>query len=1172
MQRKEDYIIKRLYMSIIVALAFLKLDASVWVVDTTGKEGDSLQTAINLAATDPGIDTVLVKNGTYHLFINDTVGLIIRDSVVLLSESGADKCTLTALSENSIDTAWHVIFCSYWLTLHAAVIKGFTIKNGNARGSFPHNRGGGIYISRASPVIESCKTISNSADYSGGGIYIDNNSSPTLSNNVIEGNSATLGGGISIGYSSPTLSNNTIEGNSAALGGGISIYNNSSPTLSNNIIKDNSADERGGGIYIWYYSSPTLSDNIIESNSADYSGGGIYIYYYSSPTLSYNTIKGNSARWYGGGIYIGDSSSPTLSNNTIEDNSATRGGGIYIWRSSPTLSKNTIKGNSARWYGGGIYILAYSSPTLSNNMIKSNSAADDGGGIYIYYYSSPTLSDNIIEGNSARWYGGGICIYEYSSPTLNNNIIEDNSAWQGGGISIRWYSSPTLSYNTIKGNSARWYGGGIYIGDSSSPTLSNNTIEDNSATRGGGIYIWRSSPTLSKNIISYNTADSCGGAIFVWHNSSLTIKGCVLNANISGRGGAVFDTLYSKVIIDSSFIVDNGNIYDNKSGLAYITADADSGVTFKMSNSNIYFNTYQSDTEIYNLSGVTIDLQGNFWWDTTDAEISAIIYGANEHSNWQKDFIQGVPGEPLQIDLVRAYIDSSYSVVTDSIWQPCTLYLRIFGEDRTENIREVAIAIVKTSIYPEGIAVGLIETDTSSGIYDGKIYVLESTGNDTIRVDDIYQRTKVYPVTDIIEILTNVDETKKWNIVYKKTPIPNIEVSCTSHDFGNVNVGDTVDFELFCRNEGAVMLMIDSTKVNLPFSVVSPVLPCSVGRGDSIKMVVRFVPPDTGDYTDTLKIYSNDPDESVRFVYLEGRGIMPGIKLSDTTHDYGVVEVNDTSSWELWIYNKGNIDLVVDSITLTTPIYTITGLTLPDTIIASDSQSIMIKFTPQDTGKFYDTLNVYSNDPYEPVAKVFLSGRGVIPDIVLQDTLIILDTVVIGDTVDFSFYIKNEGSAILILDSIKVTNSALKVEPTSSPINPNDSLKINGKYMPQSPEQDTGRILIYSNDPNEPVVYVKINSYIGIEELPLPKRFEFKIISPNPLQKYGIIYYALPVRSYVSIKIYDVMGRCVTNVVDKEVTPGFYLVEFKTNLSQGIYFVKMSAGKFNSVRKFVVIK
>ena len=210
---------KRLILiSAILSIALNTLFAKTWVVDTTGKEGDSLQLAIDSAWANPGIDTVLVKNGTYHLFINDTVGLIMRDSAVLISENGAQKCTLTAASEDGTDTAWHVIYCNGWDTAsHAALIRGFTIKDGGAWGASPHDRGGGIYIDSASPTIDSCTITNNSARY-GGGICIEWYSSPTLSGNTITNNSAYHGDG-----------------------GGIYIRDNSSPTLSGNIITNNSA-------------------------------------------------------------------------------------------------------------------------------------------------------------------------------------------------------------------------------------------------------------------------------------------------------------------------------------------------------------------------------------------------------------------------------------------------------------------------------------------------------------------------------------------------------------------------------------------------------------------------------------------------------------------------------------------------------------------------------------------------------------------------------------------------------------------------------------------------------------------------------------------------------------------------------------------------------------------
>ena len=212
------------------------LYSKIWIVDTVGKEGDSLQKAINETQLFPGIDTVLVKNGTYHLAINldtilwpDTVigyiGLIMLDSVVLMSESDAERCTLTALSENFKDTAWHVIWCDFEdSSSYATIIKGFTIKDGNANASiFPHYVGGGVYCRHASLTIQECKIIKNSALY-GGGFYLHYHSGLIIKNNIIEDNNAKAGGGIFVigNICSLKIEKNTISNNSAkSTGGGI---------------------------------------------------------------------------------------------------------------------------------------------------------------------------------------------------------------------------------------------------------------------------------------------------------------------------------------------------------------------------------------------------------------------------------------------------------------------------------------------------------------------------------------------------------------------------------------------------------------------------------------------------------------------------------------------------------------------------------------------------------------------------------------------------------------------------------------------------------------------------------------------------------------------------------------------------------------------------------------
>lgn len=57
------------------------------------------------------------------------------------------------------------------------------------------------------------------------------------------------------------------------------------------------------------------------------------------------------------------------------------------------------------------------------------------------------------------------------------------------------------------------------------------------------------------------------------------------------------------------------------------------------------------------------------------------------------------------------------------------------------------------------------------------------------------------------------------------------------------------------------------------------------------------------------------------------------------------------------------------------------------------------------------------------------------------------------------------------------------------------------------------------------------------------------------------------------LKVYDMLGREVTTLVNEEKTAGNYEVKFDgTNLSSGIYLYRLIAGEFNAVGKMMLIK
>jgi archaellum component FlaG (FlaF/FlaG flagellin family) len=99
---------------------------------------------------------------------------------------------------------------------------------------------------------------------------------------------------------------------------------------------------------------------------------------------------------------------------------------------------------------------------------------------------------------------------------------------------------------------------------------------------------------------------------------------------------------------------------------------------------------------------------------------------------------------------------------------------------------------------------------------------------------------------------------------------------------------------------------------------------------------------------------------------------------------------------------------------------------------------------------------------------------------------------------------------------------------------------------------------------------------VGVEEDGsnlLPASFELKQNYPNPFNPETKIEFKVSITSAVSIKVYDLIGREVAVLVDEVKQPGSYEFTFSSeNLSSGVYFYKMIAGDFSSVKKMSLLK
>jgi len=96
----------------------------------------------------------------------------------------------------------------------------------------------------------------------------------------------------------------------------------------------------------------------------------------------------------------------------------------------------------------------------------------------------------------------------------------------------------------------------------------------------------------------------------------------------------------------------------------------------------------------------------------------------------------------------------------------------------------------------------------------------------------------------------------------------------------------------------------------------------------------------------------------------------------------------------------------------------------------------------------------------------------------------------------------------------------------------------------------------------------------GIVEVGLPTKYTLSQNYPNPFNPTTKIDFALPNDSKVSIKIYDITGREVMNIMNNEQkTAGYYTININPSmLSSGIYFYRMISGKFIETKKMAIVK
>ncbi|MBV6479908.1 MAG: hypothetical protein HGGPFJEG_02714 [Ignavibacteria bacterium] len=93
----------------------------------------------------------------------------------------------------------------------------------------------------------------------------------------------------------------------------------------------------------------------------------------------------------------------------------------------------------------------------------------------------------------------------------------------------------------------------------------------------------------------------------------------------------------------------------------------------------------------------------------------------------------------------------------------------------------------------------------------------------------------------------------------------------------------------------------------------------------------------------------------------------------------------------------------------------------------------------------------------------------------------------------------------------------------------------------------------------------------------IPKEYSLIQNYPNPFNPSTRISYAIPKEGFVTLKIYDILGKEVMTLVNENMQAGYYDVEFNASsaaggLASGLYFYTIKSGSFVETKRMLLIK
>lgn len=503
------------------------------------------------------------------------------------------------------------------------------------------------------------------------------------------------------------------------------------------------------------------------------------------------------------------------------------------------------------------------------------------------------------------------------------------------------------------------------------------------------------------------------------------------------------------------------------------------------------------------------------------------------------------------------------------------------GVALTDNVGNQTLAYIKylqDDIYIDNKDAGYKEIRGSWETKTGNNYFNQSLRSATVAKGD----------SAIVEWTPQLEKAGYYNLYYQTQSTSNLIDRYAFIIYKNNLPADTVNFNTYMNSREWDFV---ATKYLEPGNYIRTVFK-NVGNASAAA------------YADVFKVSALVKDKQ--------------IVSADAVVNMGTFTEMDTSFvYKMKMMNNGMEDLTITAVNSRLG-QIIPAVSFPIVIKANGSAEIAIKIAKPAVGKFADTLAVISNDPINPALIIPCNAEVAtyFEAIDNEDAMKYVESgkwnysnaFAFGTTSRYSWLSEPVGAFASFKAKIRKTGTYEFFEIVPKSVNSSTKAlyqgRVNGKlvfstYLDQNTNSgvwisfgkaymqvgDTAEVRVV-NDGSAgtssgvvlradaiKIQFIDAANDVKKTDASVPSEYALEQNYPNPFNSTTIVKFSIPVSGLVTVKIYDVLGRCITTLIENNLNAGTYTIPFSADhFSSGMYIVKMQAGNFNQSRKILHLK